>query len=48
LYTSVRALVDSLARRPEIVSYAEGGHTRVLWNDHTLEAFDFLGRHLAG
>ncbi len=47
LYASVRALVDSLVRRPEIVSYADGGHTRVFWNDHTLEAFEFLGRHLA-
>jgi pimeloyl-ACP methyl ester carboxylesterase len=46
LYSSVRALVDSLPRRPEIVSYGDGGHTRVFWNDQTLEAFDFLGRHL--
>jgi len=27
---------------PEVVTFADGAHTRVFWNDHTLDAFDWL------
>lgn len=43
---AIRDLVDDLPARPDIVSYAEGGHTQVFWNDHILEAFDWLAPQL--
>jgi S-formylglutathione hydrolase FrmB len=46
-YGPVQALVDVLPEEPEIVSYGPGGHTRVYWNDQTLDAFAFLASHLA-
>jgi len=48
LYDNVRAFVDELPEEPEIVSYSEGAHTRVYWNDQTLDAFAFLSDHLHG
>jgi len=46
LYDNVRAFVDALAEEPEITSYSEGAHTRIYWNDQTLDAFRFLSDHL--
>jgi S-formylglutathione hydrolase FrmB len=46
LYENVRAFVDALPTDPEMVTYGDGRHTRVYWNDQTLDAFAFLGRHL--
>lgn len=46
-YGEVQALVEVLPEEPEIVSYGPGGHTRVYWNDQTLDAFAFLASHLA-
>jgi enterochelin esterase-like enzyme len=45
-YPAVRALVDELPRRPEVATFADGGHTRNFWNDHTLDAFSWLSGHL--
>ena len=42
-YDDVTSVVDRLAEEPEIVVYEDGGHTRVFWNDHTMEAFAWLG-----
>ena len=42
-YDDVRSVVDGLAEEPEITVYEDGGHTRVFWNDHTLDAFAWLG-----
>jgi S-formylglutathione hydrolase FrmB len=42
----VVAFVDALPEPPEVESYGPGGHTRVYWNDQTLDAFAFLARHL--
>jgi pimeloyl-ACP methyl ester carboxylesterase len=46
-YDDDRAFVAALSVEPEIVTYAPGAHTRYFWNDHTLEAFAFLAKHLA-
>jgi pimeloyl-ACP methyl ester carboxylesterase len=46
LFDSVQQLVDSLPEDPEIWSYSEGAHTRIYWNDQTLDAFAFLSSHL--
>lgn len=46
LYDSVRALVAALPEPPEIASFEPGRHTRVYWNDQTLEALGFLSSHL--
>ncbi len=43
----VRQFVAALPEPPEIASYGEGGHSRVYWNDQTLDAFGFLAKHLA-
>ena len=43
---AVRDLVDDLPVEPEMLTYAEGGHTRVFWNDHTLDAFSWLAAEL--
>ena len=45
-YDDVRAVVDRLAHPPEVAVYEEGGHTREFWNDHTLDAFAWLGARL--
>lgn len=45
-YPAVRALVQELPRRPEVVTFADGGHTQQFWNDHTLAAFSWLAGHL--
>lgn len=41
-YDDVRDVVDRLPTTPEIATYEAGGHTRVFWNAHTLDAFDWL------
>lgn len=46
LYDNVQAFVDELPEEPQIVSYSEGAHTRIYWNDQTLDAFTFLSSHL--
>lgn len=45
-FGAVEALVEALPEPPEIWSYGPGGHTRVYWNDQTLDAFAFLSSHL--
>ncbi|WP_028636745.1 alpha/beta hydrolase [Nocardioides sp. URHA0032] len=47
-YDDVRDVVGRLPEEPEAVTYADGGHTRVFWNDHTVDAFGWLGGELAG
>ncbi|GAB6985905.1 alpha/beta hydrolase [Nocardioides pyridinolyticus] len=47
-YDDVRAVVERLPAAPEPVTYAEGGHTRVFWNDHTVDALGWLGSCLEG
>jgi hypothetical protein len=42
-HDDVREVVGRLPGRPDRVVYADGGHTRVFWNDHTLETFTWLG-----
>ncbi len=43
---AVRALVDVLPQPPVIASFTPGAHTRVYWNDQTLDAFEFLSSSL--
>ncbi len=43
---AVRDLSEAVPTEPEIASFSEGGHTRVYWNDQTLQAFEFLASHL--
>lgn len=45
-YEPVQQLVAILPEEPEINSSGPGGHTRIYWNDQTIEAFTFLGSHL--
>jgi predicted peptidase len=45
-YPATKALVASLPSPAQIVSYSEGAHTRVFWDDQTLPAFRFLGQQL--
>jgi hypothetical protein len=40
-------VVDRLPVPPEVTTYAEGGHTRVFWNDHTLDALAWMGVKVA-
>ena len=47
-YDDVRAVVERLPSDPEAGTYAEGGHTRVFWNDHTVDALGWLGSTLVG
>lgn len=47
-YDDVREVVRRLPVPPEIEGYAEGGHTRVFWNDHTVDALGWLAGVLAG
>jgi hypothetical protein len=46
-YDDVRSVVDRLPGEPEVTGFVAGGHTRVLWNDLTLEAFAWLAEKLA-
>jgi hypothetical protein len=46
-YDDVRAVVDRLPVTPEVATYADGGHTRVFWNDHTLDALAWIGAKVA-
>lgn len=46
LYDDVRSVVERLPRKPEVVTYDPGGHTRVFWNDHTIEALRWLSADL--
>ncbi|MGI8702493.1 MAG: alpha/beta hydrolase [Nocardioidaceae bacterium] len=43
---AIRDLVADLPVAPEVLTYAEGGHSQVFWNDHILEAFDWLAPQL--
>lgn len=45
-YDAVRSFVRDLPTEPEVLGYGEGAHTRVYWNDHTLEAFGWLAGRL--
>jgi pimeloyl-ACP methyl ester carboxylesterase len=45
-YDDLRAVIDRLPSAPEVTDYAEGGHTRMFWNDHTLDAFRWLAERL--
>ena len=45
-YPAVMAFEAALPQPPDIASYSEGGHTRYYWNDHTLDAFEFLAARL--
>lgn len=45
-YGPIQEFTKVLPTRPEIASYSAGGHTRVFWNDQTLDAFAFLSDHL--
>ena len=47
-YGPVTKFAKALPTPPVIASYSEGGHTLVYWNDHTLDAFAFLSRHVTG
>ena len=48
LYDGVHEFATTLPEPPEIASFSEGGHTRVFWNDQTIEALTFLGSYLGG
>ena len=48
LHEPIKVFVEALPTPPEVASYSAGGHTRIYWNDHTLEAFDYLAAHLSG
>jgi hypothetical protein len=43
LYQDVRGFVARLPRRPQVLSYGDGAHTRAYWDSVTLPAFAFLG-----
>jgi predicted esterase len=45
-YDAVQELATELPVEPEIASFTTGGHTRVYWNEQTIEAFTFLAEHL--
>lgn len=46
-YDDVRDVVGRLPDEPELEVYEDGGHTRVFWNDHTLQAFAWMAEHLS-
>ncbi len=46
-YQPTQEFVTRLPSPPSIASYSHGVHGRVYWNDHTLDAFAFLAKHLA-
>ncbi len=43
---AVQELVDALPVAPEVATFADGAHTRVFWNEHTLDAFGWLASRL--
>lgn len=43
---AIRKLVTALPVEPEVLTFAAGGHTRLFWNDHTLDAFTWLAGKL--
>lgn len=43
---AVRTLVTELPVAPQVLTYADGGHTRVFWNEHTVDAFRWLSSTL--
>ncbi|MEQ6899700.1 alpha/beta hydrolase-fold protein [Nocardioides sp. YIM 152588] len=45
-YDDVCAVADRLPTPPEVQTYTDGGHTRVFWNDHTVEALTWLAGSL--
>ncbi|MEO8329931.1 MAG: alpha/beta hydrolase-fold protein [Candidatus Nanopelagicales bacterium] len=47
-YDAVHELATTLPEEPEIASFSEGGHTRVYWNEQTVQALTFLASHLSG
>jgi hypothetical protein len=46
LFSDVRAFVARLPRRPQVLSYGNGAHTRAYWDSVTPPAFAFLGAAL--
>ena len=46
LHEDVRGFVAELPRRPQVLSYGDGAHTRAYWDSVTLPAFAFLGAEL--
>jgi len=46
LYDDVRAFVVGLPRRPQVLSYGDGAHTRAYWDSVTLPAFAFVAGEL--
>jgi hypothetical protein len=46
LLDDVRAFVARLSRRPQVLAYGDGAHTRAYWDSVTLPAFAFLGAAL--
>jgi Putative esterase len=46
LFADVRAFVAKLPRRPQVLAYGDGAHTRAYWDSVTLPAFAFLGAAL--
>ncbi|HRD63075.1 MAG TPA: alpha/beta hydrolase-fold protein, partial [Nocardioides sp.] len=45
-YPAVRSVADRLPQPADPAVYEPGRHTRVFWNDHTLEAFAWLAAEL--
>jgi dienelactone hydrolase len=45
-YDAVRSFVDGLPTPPRLERYDQGAHTRVYWNDHTVDAFGWLAEQL--
>jgi S-formylglutathione hydrolase FrmB len=46
LFSDVKAFVAKLPRRPQVLSYGDGAHTRAYWDSVTLPAFAFAGAAL--
>jgi len=46
-YDDVRAVAARLPQPPEVAVYEDGGHTRVFWNDHTLDVLAWLASQLS-
>ena len=45
-FDAVSELAETMPTAPDIASFSPGGHTRVYWNDQTVEALTFLASHL--
>ena len=45
-FPAAEAFVETLPEEPVIWSYGPGAHTRVYWNDQTLQALEFLAGYL--